>query len=150
MQAIREGLTKQQTMLNEILGLLQPASAAARPEPRRRRPGSAATNRRDAAENRRRMPPVARRVLQHARSDYYYATQFELAIDALTAAIKKFPDSPEAARAQMLIGESYYKSGKYKEALDGVHGHAHQLQGPGRAARRDVPSRAWLHERWAR
>ena len=49
---------------------------------------------------------------------YYYAGQWELAVTALSAAIQKFPDHPEAARAQYYIGESYFQWGKhFQEAL---------------------------------
>jgi tol-pal system protein YbgF len=33
-------------------------------------------------------------------------------------AIKQFPSSPDAPRAQMTIGESYYQLGKFKDALE--------------------------------
>jgi len=49
---------------------------------------------------------------------YYYAGQWELAVTALTAAIQKFPDYIDAARAQFYIGESYTQWGKhFQEAL---------------------------------
>lgn len=114
MKAIRDGLTMQQTMLNEVLGLLQPAAAAgvtgvvdpAAP------PQTGATPPRTAGT----IPPSPGEYYDRARN-YYFSNQYDLAIQALEDAIKRFPDAPQAARAQMLIGESYYKSGKYKEAL---------------------------------
>jgi tol-pal system protein YbgF len=116
MKAIRDGLTMQQTMLNEIIGLLQPASAAGTgasgvvdptgPPPTGAMPPRPSAN----------IPPSPGEYYSRAM-DYYYKSQFDLAIDALSDAIKRFPDAPQAARAQMLIGEAYYKSGKYKEAL---------------------------------
>jgi len=116
MKAIRDGLTMQQTMLNEILGLLQPAAGApaggvagvvdpAAP------PQTAGTPPRPSG-----IPPSPGEYYDRARN-YYFRNDYDSAITALEDAIKRFPDAPQAARAQMLIGESYYKSGKYKEAL---------------------------------
>jgi hypothetical protein len=137
-----EGLTMQQTMLNEILGLLQPAAGAAASAA-----GAGAGGVVDPAAPPQTggmpprpsaIPPSPGEYYDRARN-YYFRNEYDLAITALEDAIKRFPDAPQAARAQMLIGESYYKSGKYKEGPHGVHGHAHELQGPGRAAGCDVP-----------
>jgi tol-pal system protein YbgF len=118
MKAIREGLTMQQTMLNQIIGLLQPAADAAGAagvtgavDPTAPPPTGAAPPRTTGA-----IPPSPGEYYDRARN-YYFRNEYELAIQALEDAIKRFPDAPQAARAQMLIGESYYKSGKYKEAL---------------------------------
>jgi tol-pal system protein YbgF len=116
MKAIREGLTMQQTMLNEIIGLLQPAAAAMAgatgvADPNAPLPTGAAPPR--PAAN---IPPSPGEYYARAQN-YYFGNQYELAIPALIDAIQRFPDAPQAARAQMLIGESYYRSGKYKEAL---------------------------------
>jgi tol-pal system protein YbgF len=119
MKAIRDGLTMQQTMLNEIVGLLQPAATAAAAttggtgvvDPTAP-PTTGATPPRPGGG----IPPSPGEYYDRARN-YYFSNQYDLAIEALTDAIKRFPDAPQAARAQMLIGESYYKSGKYKEAL---------------------------------
>ena len=115
MKAIRDGLTMQQTMLNEILGLLQPAPGAAAAgaagvvDPTV--PAGAMPPRTSSS-----IPPSPGEYYSRAMS-YYFSGQFELAVPALEDAIKRYPDAPQAARAQLLIGESYYKSGKYKEAL---------------------------------
>jgi len=117
MKAIRDGLTMQQTLLNEIVGMLQASSGAAAAggtaavDPAAP-PVAGATPPRTAAG----IPPSPGEYYDRARN-YYFSNQYELAIQALEDAIKRFPDAPQAARAQMLIGESYYKSGKYKEAL---------------------------------
>ena len=117
MKAIRDGLTMQQTMLNEILGLLQPAAGAAGTgaagvvDPAAPPPAGAVPPRTASG-----IPPSPGEYYDRARN-YYFSNQYELAITALEDAIKRFPDAPQAARAQLLIGESYYKSGKYKEAL---------------------------------
>ena len=116
MKAIRDGLTMQQTMLNEILGLLQPAAGAAAAgvagvvDPAAP-PQTAGMPPRPSG-----IPPSPGEYYSRAMS-YYFSGQFDLAVPALEEAIKRYPDAPQAARAQLLIGESYYKSGKYKEAL---------------------------------
>lgn len=118
MKAIRDGLTMQQTMLNEIVGMLQassgtmPATGATGAVDPTAPPVAGATPPRPAST----IPPSPGEYYDRARN-YYFSNQYDLAIPALEDAIKRFPDAPQAARAQLLIGESYYKSGKYKEAL---------------------------------
>jgi len=51
-------------------------------------------------------------------SGFYYAGQFDMAIDAFQDFIARFPDSPDAAEAQFYIGESHYSSQRHKEALE--------------------------------
>ena len=115
MKAIRDGLTMQQTMLNEILGLLQPAAATAAAgvagvvDPAAP-PATGATPPRTSTG----IPPSPGEYYNRAMQ-YYYTSQFDLAVDALSDAIKRFPDAPQAARAQMLIGESYYKAGNTRK-----------------------------------
>jgi tol-pal system protein YbgF len=48
---------------------------------------------------------------------FYYAGEFNLAIEAFTDFLGKFPDSPDAADAQFYIGESHYSSDRYKDAM---------------------------------
>ncbi len=50
-------------------------------------------------------------------SGFYYAGQFDMAIEAFADFIDRFPDSPDAAEAQFYIGESHYSSQRHKEAL---------------------------------
>ena len=122
MKSIREGLTAQQTALNEIVSLLQPLSAAAFAS-------AAATGGDPAAggtgkETGLTTPkpagaiPPSPTAYYNTAFGYYYSTQFELAIQALGAALKRFPDHPDAAKAQLTIGDSYFQMGKrFEEAL---------------------------------
>ncbi len=48
---------------------------------------------------------------------YYAVGQWDLAVEAFKDFIQKFPNSPDAADAQFFTGESYYQSGKTREAL---------------------------------
>jgi tol-pal system protein YbgF len=50
-------------------------------------------------------------------SGFYYAGQFDLAVEAFADFIERFPDSPDAAEAQFYIGESYYALKRHKDAV---------------------------------
>jgi TolA-binding protein len=122
-KAIREGLATQQTSLSEIADLLRPLSsaafAAAAVNPPATDPAAAATGTTPPGGGitKPQLPPNPTAYYATA-SGYYRAGQWEMAVTALGAAIQKFPDHPEAAYAQFLIGESYFQWGKhYEEAL---------------------------------
>ena len=128
LRAIREGLASQQSTLGEIANLLQPLSAAAfaaaaATSTPMTDPATAAaqTGGSSGAGPPLSKPPVIPpnpTAYYNTAFGYYYAGQWELAVTALTAAIQKFPDYPDAARAQFNIGESYFQWGKhYQEAL---------------------------------
>src|SRR6185503_12467299 len=125
MKAIREGLTSQQTSLGEIADLLRPLSAAAFAS------AAATSTTTDPAAGAgtgtaaQASPGVTKPALPPnptayygSAFGYYHGGQWESAVTALTAAIQKFPEHPEAVRAQFFIGESYFQWGKhYEEAL---------------------------------
>jgi len=52
----------------------------------------------------------------NSASGFYFAGQFDLAVEAFTDFLERFPDSPDAAEAQFFIGEAHYASHRYKEA----------------------------------
>jgi TolA-binding protein len=120
MKSIREGLTAQQSQLNEIVNLLQPLSAAAFASAAAGGDAGAAGPPQTgggAAKPAGTIPPSPTAYYNTAFG-YYYSTQFELAIQALGAALKRFPDHPDAAKAQLTIGDSYFQMGKrFEEAL---------------------------------
>jgi len=112
LKSIRDGLVMQQTMLNEILNLLQPAplpgvagdpAAAAAGGTVPPRPGGTV--------------PPSPAAYYNQIFGYYASNQFDFAIEAAEAALKQFPDAPQAPRAQMTIGDSYLALGKNREAL---------------------------------
>jgi len=120
MKAIRDGLAMQQTTLNEVVNLLQPLSAAAFAaaaattvtDPAAAGAGAAGPPKPGGA-----IPPSPTAYYNTALG-YYYAAQFDLAVQALGAAIQKFPEHPMAPLAQLTIGESYFQMGKhFQEAL---------------------------------
>jgi TolA-binding protein len=114
MKAIRDGLGMQQTMLSQILDLLQPkptADPAAATDPAAPRPVAP--------------PPSGGTSLPASPSSYYnlawsaYASnQFEEAIRIYEDALKKFPDAVEAPSARMNVGEAHLHLDKPKEALE--------------------------------
>ncbi len=113
LQSIRTGLEKQQTALNEILTQLQSGSGGGA--------GTGAANPADPSAPARTpaptsIPPSPSAIYNNARS-YYYSSDYNSAIQLLTDAIKRFPDSPDAPAAQNLIGESHYALGHSQEAL---------------------------------
>jgi TolA-binding protein len=62
--------------------------------------------------------PASPTAYYQAAMNYFFGGQYDNAIAALTAAIQKYPESPEAAGAQMRIGESYVSLGGHDvEAL---------------------------------
>ena len=126
LRAIREGLANQQSTLGEIANLLQPLSAAAfaaaaaasTTDPAAAMPPAGGSSASEAPLSKPPVIPPNPTAYYNTAFGYYYATQWELAVTALTAAIQKFPDYPDAARAQYYIGESYFQWGKHlQEAL---------------------------------
>jgi TolA-binding protein len=105
MKAIREGLALQQTLLNQILAQLpQGGTAPAGTDPAAP-PLPAGQSPRPAGN----IPPSPGEYYKAAFGYFYSATSKEMfaeAIEFLTDAIKRFPDSPEAARAQFAIGDA--------------------------------------------
>jgi tol-pal system protein YbgF len=120
MKAIREGLEMQQTLLNQILAQLPQAAGAA--------PAGAA-GAEPAAPPAAQTPPRTGGDIPPSPSEYYsaafnyfYKGQFDSAVETLTDAIKRFPDSPEAARAQLTIGDAYQAMGGHDEDALAAYG----------------------------
>jgi tol-pal system protein YbgF len=119
---LRDGLNMLQQLISQIASQLQPmaavdpnagssvgAGAGAGTPP----PGSAPPT---AGANTASLPPSPSTYYQAAMS-YYAAGQWDLAVEGFRDFIQKFPNAPDAADAQFFIGESYYQSGKTREAL---------------------------------
>jgi tol-pal system protein YbgF len=108
MSAIRSAISMQSTLLNQILGLLQPAA----PPPG----GGTATDQPTPATPGAAMPSSPASHYNEAWG-YYTANKFELAIQAYEEALQKFPDWPDAPNAQLNIGNAYYQLKRDKEAI---------------------------------
>jgi len=99
MKVLRDAIAAQQTLLNEILAQVQrpagvPATDATVPTAPPPAAGGGSI-------------PASPTAYYQAAMSYFFSGQYDNAIAALTAAIQKYPESPEAAGAQMRIGESY-------------------------------------------
>ncbi len=119
LKAIRDGLRMQQTLLNEIVGFLQPLAGAAAAAGTTTDPATGATTTPPGAVTPPKpgtIPPSPTEYYNTAY-DFYYKNQFETAVKVLEDAIAKFPESTEAPRAQNTVGDAYYKLGRFKEAL---------------------------------
>lgn len=111
MKQIRDGLTIQQTMLSQIMSLLQtPPDPNAPPPPT----GGGTPAPRPPDQG---MPPSPQSYFDAAWG-FYASSKFDDAILLFQDFLKRFPDHPDAPRAQMMIGDSQLMLGKYKEALN--------------------------------
>jgi tol-pal system protein YbgF len=110
MASIRGALTIQSTMLNQIIGLLQPPIATVIP------PGGETPAGATPAPGGSALPASPATHYNEAWG-YYTANKFNLAIDAYEEALKKFPEWPDAPNAQVNIGNAYYQLRKDKDAV---------------------------------
>ena len=120
-KVLREALSMQQTMLNQILALLQ-ANPPAGVDPAAAASTGTTGTPPDAPPVT--TPPTAPTGLPPSPSEYwtvawgYYASaKYEEAIQAFTVYLQQFPDSADAPRAQMFIGDSLQLLGRHKEAI---------------------------------
>jgi tol-pal system protein YbgF len=62
------------------------------------------------------LPPSPTSLFNQAINDYY-GNNLDLAIEGFQEFLEKFPDSPDAVRAQFQIGQAYSDQRRYKEAI---------------------------------
>lgn len=110
MSSIRSAIAMQSTLLNQILGLLQPPAAPTVP------PGGGTGSETPPSAGGVAMPASPAAHYNEAWG-YYTANKFELAIQAYEEALQKFPDWPDAANAQLNIANSLYQLKRDKEAV---------------------------------
>jgi len=123
LQAIRQGLGMQSTMLNDIIRLLTPPQAMAEPgaagaRPPTTPPGTPPVQAPPPAGTGggAAMPPSPQEYFNTAWG-YYSNAQYDLAIEGFDDYLKRFPDSADAPRAQSYIGDAYYQLGRFNEAV---------------------------------
>ena len=111
-KVLRDALSMQQNLLNQILALLQTNLGGAPPGAPGTSPPAGAT------------PPPAGGTLPPSPGEYwnvawgYYASsKYNEAIAAFTEYLKQFPASPDAPRAQMFIGDSQQALNRHKDAI---------------------------------
>jgi tol-pal system protein YbgF len=105
--AVREGVRMLYDQVSVLIGLLQPPAASTDP---------AASGATSASPRLPQMPPSPASLINPAVADYT-SGRYTLAIEGFEEVVKTFPGSPEAAKAQFFIGESYNAAGKAKEAV---------------------------------
>ena len=110
-KVLREALTLQQTLLNQILNLLQTNLGAAAPGG-----GGGAATPATPPSGGQSLPPSPSEYWNAAWS-YYASSKYPEAIAAFDEYLRQFPTSPDAAKAQMFIGDAHFSLGKFKDAL---------------------------------
>jgi tol-pal system protein YbgF len=110
--AVRKGLEMLTVMVTQALAQM-PASAP--PSDPNAPPGDSGAAPTQAAITNPGVPASSDEYYRRAFNDYAVG-QWDLAIQGFTEYIRRFPDAPSAARAQRLIGESYFMMGKNQEA----------------------------------
>ena len=111
MSSIRSAIAMQSTLLNQILGLLQPPLAPTIP------PGGGTGGETTPPPAGSASMPASPAAHYNEAWGYYTANKFDLAIQAYEEALQKFPDWPDAPIAQLNIGNAYYQLRRDKEAI---------------------------------
>ena len=62
------------------------------------------------------LPPSPTSLFEQAMNDYY-GNNLELAIEGFQEFVEKFPQAPDAPKAQFFVGQSYSNQRRYKEAI---------------------------------
>jgi tol-pal system protein YbgF len=112
---LRDGLNMLQQLIAQVAAQLQPMAAA---DPNAAPAAAGGTTPPSGGP-----PPTGSGVppspgtYWNAAMGYYAVGQWDLAVEAFRDFAQKFPTSPDAAEAQFFIGESYYQSGKTRDAL---------------------------------
>lgn len=109
-KALRDGLSQQQALLNQILSLLQTNLSATTP------PGG--TGHAPGAPAGGGTLPPSPGAYWDAAWGYYASSKYAEAILAFQEYLKQFPDNPDAPKAHMFIGDSHFFLGKFKDALN--------------------------------
>jgi tol-pal system protein YbgF len=108
---VREGLRLLTNQINALVLILQPPvedGAAASQEP-----GAETT---PGPLGPVTMPESPTRYVTEAMN-HYFASRWDLAIEAFEEIVETFPGTPQAASAQLQLGQSYYQQGRYAEAI---------------------------------
>ena len=92
--------------LTTLTGLLQPPVNPTDPDAAVPTPAAGAAA----------LPPSPTRLFNQAMDDYL-GNNLELAIEGFEEFVAKFPDAPDASKAQFYIGQSYFDQRRYKEAI---------------------------------
>jgi tol-pal system protein YbgF len=117
-KVLRDALSMQQQLLNQILTLLQTNLAGAPPPAGSTGAGATGTSppTTPPAGGGATLPPSPGEYWNVAWG-YYASSKYNEAIAAFTEYLKQFPNSPDAPRAQMFIGDSQQSLNRFKDAI---------------------------------
>jgi tol-pal system protein YbgF len=111
MSAIREGVRMLTDQINTLVSALQPAVNPLDPNAP---PGTPQAGGGGLAPLS--LPESPTRYFDQAERDFF-AGNYDSAIEGFREVLSKFPDTPAAAEAQFLLGETYYQQGKFRDAI---------------------------------
>lgn len=114
--AVRSALRLLTDQLNSLVSLLQPPPPVIDPAtgaPVAGTPPSTSSAAPLAPVN---LPSSPGSLMQRAMADYF-SGRYDIAIEGFQELIKTFPEAPDAARAQLHIGESYYHKKMCQQAI---------------------------------
>lgn len=118
--AVREGMRLLTAQINTLVSLLQPAAALDdSPEPTGAPPaaGGAAPPRPAAGQLDPVILPMSATVIYTQAAGDYRSGRYDSAIEGFREVIEKYPDSPDAANAQLQIGDALYLKGNCRQAI---------------------------------
>jgi tol-pal system protein YbgF len=109
---VREGLRLLTNQINALVSILQPPVEN----------GDAATSNEPGAATAPGLlgpvtMPESPAVYLTEAMNHYFASRWDLAIEAFEEIVEKFPGTQQAASAQLQLGQSYYQQGRYREAI---------------------------------
>jgi tol-pal system protein YbgF len=108
---VREGLRLLTDQINTLVSILQPPVNPDDPDAANTAPGTSR-----GALGAVTMPESPAVYLTEAMN-HYFASRWDLAIEAFEEIVEKFPGTQQAASAQLQLGQSYYQQGRYREAI---------------------------------
>ena len=112
---IRDALRMSTQLLNQLISLLQPPSAGGTADPGA--PGAGATGPPSTFPNTAFNPPESpKKCFDDAWTDSM-AGRLPLAISGYETCLTKYPNSPDAPRALVRLGNAYYQQAKYPQAI---------------------------------
>jgi len=112
---IRDALRMSTQLLNQLISLLQPPSGGGTGDPGA--PGAGATSPAATFPNTAFNPPESpKKCFDDAWTDSM-AGRLPLAISGYETCLTKYPNSPDAPRALVRLGNAYYQQAKYPQAI---------------------------------
>ena len=109
---VREGLRLLTDQINALVTILQPPVNPDDPDAAAADPDGVPAGGLGTV----RMPESPAVYLTEAMN-HYFASRWDLAVEAFQEITEMFPGTPQAAYAQLQLGQAHYQQGKYREAI---------------------------------